>query len=247
MSYRVRLEMFEGPLDLLLYLIQVNEIDIWDIPIAKITQEYLEVLAGMKKLDLEVAGEFLVLAATLIHIKSKMLIPVEDTASEGPPAEDPRLELVERLLEYKRFKEAATRFEELEAGQSLLYARPDDPTVAIADGPLEISLSALLRAFMAVMQRAPEAKTVEITPETINVGERMVALLDRLSLQSPVLFMALFEGMATRIQLIATFLGLLELLRRGLVRARQAEPGSEITIYRTVETAADTHQNGHDS
>src|SRR5574337_899294 len=222
MSYRVRLEMFEGPLDLLLYLIQVNEIDIYDIPIAKITQEYLEVLAGMKKLDLEVAGEFLVLAATLIHIKSKMLIPVDDTAPEGPPAEDPRRELVERLLEYKRFKEAATRFEELEAGQSLLYVRPDDPTVAIADGPLEISLSALLRAFMAVMQRAPEAKTVAITPETINVGERMVALLDRLALQSPVSFMALFEGMATRIQLIATFLGLLELLRRGPVQTGRA-------------------------
>lgn len=116
MSYRVRLDMFEGPLDLLLYLIQVNEIDIYDIPIAKITQEYLGCLAGMKKLDLEVAGEFLVLAATLIHIKSKLLIPVEETAEEGPPAEDPRQELVERLLKYKQFKEAATRFEELEAG-----------------------------------------------------------------------------------------------------------------------------------
>jgi segregation and condensation protein A len=243
MSYRVRLEMFEGPLDLLLYLIQVNEIDIYDIPIAKITQEYLGCLAGMEKLDLEVAGEFLVLAATLIHIKSKMLIPVEEAAAEGLPAEDPRQELVERLLEYKRFKDAAMTFEELEAGQSLLYARPADPTVPTADGPLEISLPALLRAFMAVMQRAPEATAGEISPETINVGERMVALLDRLALQSPVSFMALFEGATTRIQLIATFLGLLELLRRGLVRARQAEPGSEITIYRTVDTSvgADGH------
>jgi segregation and condensation protein A len=243
MSYRVRLEMFEGPLDLLLYLIQVNEIDIYDIPIAKITQEYLGCLAGMEELDLEVAGEFLVLAATLIHIKSKMLIPVEEAAAEGLPAEDPRQELVERLLEYKRFKEAAMTFEELEAGQSLLYARPTDPAIPIADGPLEVSLAALLCAFAAVMQRTPEARAVEITPETINVGERMVALLDRLALQSPVLFMALFEGVTTRVQLIATFLGLLELLRRGLVRARQAEPGSEITIYRTVETGvgADGH------
>ncbi|MDE2485111.1 MAG: segregation/condensation protein A, partial [candidate division NC10 bacterium] len=147
MSYRVRLEMFEGPLDLLLYLIQVNEIDIYDIPIAKITQEYLGCLAGMEELDLEVAGEFLVLAATLIHIKSKMLIPVEEAAAEGLPAEDPRQELVERLLEYKRFKEAAMTFEELEAGQSLLYARPADPAIPIADGPLEVSLSALFRAF----------------------------------------------------------------------------------------------------
>lgn len=243
MSYRVRLEMFEGPLDLLLYLIQVNEIDIYDIPIAAITQEYLGCLAGMKELDLEVAGEFLVLAATLIHIKSKMLIPVEEAEAEGLPAEDPRQELVERLLEYKRFKEAAMTFEELEAEQSLLYVRPTDPVVPVADGPLEISLSALLRAFMAVIQRAPQAVAGEITLETINVGERMVALLDRLALQSPLSFMALFEAMTTRLQLIATFLGLLELLRRGLVRARQTEPGSEITIYRTVETAVGT--DGH--
>lgn len=237
MSYRVRLEMFEGPLDLLLYLIQVNEVDIYDIPIAKITQEYLGCLAGMKELDLEVAGEFLVLAATLIHIKSKMLIPVEDTVAEGLPAEDPRQELVERLLEYKRFKEAAMTFEAMEANQSLLYAKPAEPAASIADGPLEISLPALLRAFMAVMQRAPLTVAGEITPEAINVGERMVALLDRLALQNPVSFMALFEGVTTRLQLIATFLALLELLRRGLVRARQAEPGSEITIYRAVETA----------
>lgn len=245
MSYRVRLEMFEGPLDLLLYLIQVNEIDIYDIPIAKITQEYLGCLARMEELDLKVAGEFLVLAATLIHIKSKMLIPVQELEAEGMPAEDPRQELVERLLEYRRFKEAAMEFEELEAGQALLYSRPGDLSVPIAEGPLEVSLSALLRAFMAVMQRAPETMAVEITPDTINVGERMVAVLDRLTLQSPVPFLALFEGVTTRVLLIATFLGLLELLRRGLVRARQSEPGSEITIYRTVETAvgADGHQS----
>ncbi|MBZ0158893.1 MAG: segregation/condensation protein A [bacterium] len=241
MSYRVRLEMFEGPLDLLLYLIQVNEIDIYDIPIAKITQEYLGCLAGMEKLDLGVAGEFLVLAATLIHIKSKMLIPVQESVAEGLPAEDPRQELVERLLEYRRFKEAAMKFEELEAEQALLYTRSGDPSVPIAEGPLEVNLSELLRAFMAVMQRAPETKTVEITPEMINVGERMVALLDQLALQSPLPFLAIFDDAATRILLVGTFLALLELLRRGLVRARQPEPGGEIMIYRTVETVVETN------
>ncbi|WP_337286730.1 segregation/condensation protein A [Candidatus Methylomirabilis sp.] len=241
MSYRVRLEMFEGPLDLLLYLIQVNEIDIYDIPIAKITQEYLGCLAGMEKLDLGVAGEFLVLAATLIHIKSKMLIPVQESVAEGLPAEDPRQELVERLLEYRRFKEAAMKFEELEAEQALLYTRSGDPSVPIAEGPLEVNLSELLRAFMAVMQRAPETKTVEITPEMINVGERMVAMLDQLALQSPLPFLAIFDDAATRILLVGTFLALLELLRRGLVRARQPEPGGEIMIYRTVETAVETN------
>jgi segregation and condensation protein A len=150
---------------------------------------------------------------------------------------------VERLLEYKRFKDAAMKFEELEAGQALLYVRPDDPSIPIAEGPLEVSLPALLRAFMAIMQRAPEAMAGEITPDTINVGGRMVAVLDRLTLQSPVPFLALFEGVTTRALLIATFLGLLELLRRGLVRARQSDPGSEITIYRIVETAVEA--NGH--
>jgi len=243
MSYRVRLDMFEGPLDLLLYLIQVNEVDIYDIPIAKITQEYLGYLGGMEELDLEIAGEFLVLAATLIHIKSKMLLPVQESVVEGASVDDPRQELVERLLEYRRFKDAAMKFEELEADQALLYVRPDDPSITITEGPLEVSLSALLRAFMAVMQRAPEAMAVEITPDTINVGGRMVAMLDRLTLQSPVPFLALFEGVTTRALLIATFLGLLELLRRGLVRARQSDPGSEITIYRIVETAVEA--DGH--
>jgi segregation and condensation protein A len=236
MSYRVRLEIFEGPLDLLLYLIQVNEIDIYDIPIAKITEEYLECLARMQELDLEVAGEFLVLAATLIHIKSKMLLPREEMGEEEAPQDDPRRELVERLLEYKRFKEAAATFEQLESRQQLLYSRPDEPGDPVPEGPLEVSLSELLRAFAAVMLRAPITETREITPEAINVGERMVALLDRLKIESPIPFAALFEGTATRTLLIVTFLALLELLRRRLVRTRQTGPNGEITLYRTVDT-----------
>ena len=237
MSYRVRLEMFEGPLDLLLYLIQVNEIDIYDIPIAKITEEYLGCLARMQEFDLEVAGEFLVIAATLIHIKSKMLIPAEEAAGEEVPEEDPRKELVERLLDYKRFKEAAMTLEELESRQQLLFNRPADPGALIAEGPLEVNLSELLRAFAAIMQRAKEAPVIEISPEAINVGERMIALLDRLTLESPLPFAALFEGARTRSLLIATFLALLELLRRGLIRARQPDPEGEITVYRSMEAS----------
>lgn len=236
MTYRVRLEMFEGPLDLLLYLIQVNEIDIYDIPIAKITEEYLACLARMQELDLEVAGEFLVLAATLIHIKSKMLIPTEEIAEQEAPEEDPRKELVERLLEYKRFKEAAMTLEEVESRQQLLYARPADPSVPVTDGRLEVSLSELLRAFAAIMERATASAVLEITPEAISVGERMVALLDRVTLESPLPFTALFDEAGTRTLLIATFLALLELLRRGLVRARQSDSDGEITIYRTMGT-----------
>ncbi len=235
MDYRVRLEMFEGPLDLLLYLIQVNEIDISDIPIARITEEYLRCLAAMQELDLEVAGEFLVIAATLIHIKSKMLVPEEESEGEEAPQEDPRKELVDRLLEYKRFKETATTFEELESRQQLSYSRPIDPSLHVVEGPLEVSLSELLRAFAAIVQRAPDAAVLDITSETINVSERMVALLDRLSLESPLQFAALFDTIGTRSFLIVTFLALLELLRQGLVRARQSDPNSEIMVYRKME------------
>ena len=237
MDYRVRLEMFEGPLDLLLYLIQVNEIDISDIPIARITEEYLRCLATMQELDLQVAGEFLVIAATLIHIKSKMLIPVEEAEGEEATQDDPRKELVDRLLEYKRFKEAATTFEELESRQQLLYIRPIDPSLPVAEGELQVSLSELLRAFAAIMWRAPEAEALDITPETITVNERMVALLDRLFLESPLPFASLFDGAGTRSFLIVTFLALLELLRQGLVRARQSDPDGEIMLYRKVEVS----------
>jgi segregation and condensation protein A len=235
MAYRVRLELFEGPLDLLLYLIQVNEIDICDIPIATITEEYLGCLATMQELDLHVAGEFLVIAATLIHIKSKMLLPKEGLEGEEGSDEDPRRELVERLLEYKRFKDAAMTFDELESRQHLLYARPAGLSPSMPEGPLQIGLSELLRAFAAVMQRLPEPAALDITPEAVTVGERMVALLDRLSLESPLPFGALFDGALTRSLLIATFLALLELLRQGLARARQSERDGEIMLYRAME------------
>ncbi|MGH7427817.1 MAG: segregation and condensation protein A [Candidatus Methylomirabilaceae bacterium] len=243
MTYRVQLEMFEGPLDLLLYLIQVDQIDIYDIPIAKITDHYLGCLATMRELDLEVAGEFLVIAATLIHIKSKMLLPKEEVEGEEGSDEDPRTELVERLLEYKRFKDAAMTFEQLESHQHLLYARPAGLSTATQEGPLQIGLSELLRAFAAVVRRLPAQAALDITPEAVTVGERMVALLDRLSLESPLPFGALFEDVLTRSVLIGTFLALLELLRQGLARARQSERDGEIMIYRVLEGSETA--NGH--
>jgi segregation and condensation protein A len=243
MAYRVRLELFEGPLDLLLYLIQVNEIDIYDIPIARITEEYLGCLATMQELDLNVAGEFLVIAATLIHIKSKMLLPKEDLEGEEGSDEDPRRELVERLLEYKRFKDAAMTFEDLESRQQLLYARPAGLAPPMPEGPLQIGLSELLGAFAAVMRRLPEPASLDISMEAVTVGERMVTLLDRLSLESPLPFTALFDGVLTRALLVTTFLALLELLRQGLARARQSARDGEIILYRTIEGS--DGGNGH--
>ncbi len=238
MTYQIKLEMFEGPLDLLLHLTREHQIDILDIPIAKITEEYLRYLALMQELDLDVAGEFLLMAATLIHIKSKMLLPPEEGA-EGEPVEeeDPRAELVDRLLQYKKFKESAQTLGLLEAEQARLHRRGGPSIDLMVEGPLAVSLLDLLRAFRDVLRRADVPAPLEITPEELNVGQRIVLLLDRLAAESPLEFSRLFEGSVRRTEIIVTFLALLELLRRRLATARQAELMGPIMIYRSVEPA----------
>jgi segregation and condensation protein A len=238
MTYQIKLEMFEGPLDLLLHLIREHQIDILDIPIASITEEYLRYLALMRELDLDVAGEFLLMAATLIHIKSKMLLPPEEGAEgEAVEEEDPRAELVDRLLEYKKFKEAAQTLGLLEAEQARLHRR-GAPTIQLTvEGPLAVSLIELMRAFRDVLRRADVPSPLEITPEELNVGQRIVLLLDRLATESPLEFARLFEGSVRRTEIIVTFLALLELLRRRLATARQGEPMGPIMVYRSVKPA----------
>ena len=236
MTYQVKLEMFEGPLDLLLHLIREHQLNILDIPIATITDEYLRYLALMQELDLEVAGDFLLMAATLIHIKSKMLLPPEEAAEgEGAEEEDPRAELVDRLLEYKKFKEAAQTLGVLEVEQALLHRRGAPAIELTVEGPLSVSLFELMRAFRDVLRRADVPTPLEITPEELNVGQRIVHLLDRLAAESPLEFTNLFAGSTRRAEIIVTFLALLELLRRRLASARQAEPMGPIMIYRSVE------------
>lgn len=241
MTYQVRLEMFQGPLDLLLHLIREHQLSILDIPIAKITEEYLRYLALMQELDLDVAGEFLVMAATLIHIKSKMLLPPEEAAEgEETEEEDPRAELVDRLLAYRKFKEAAQTLGLLEAEQALLHRRGAAAIELEVEGPLQVSLFELLRAFRDIIRGADMPAPLEITPEELNVGQRIVHLLDRLAAESPLEFTNLFAGSARRVEIIVTFLALLELLRRRLATARQAGPMGPIMIYRSVERVEDT-------
>lgn len=236
MTYQVKLEMFEGPLDLLLHLIREHQLNILDIPIAKITEEYLRYLALMQELDLDVAGEFLLMAASLIHIKSKMLLPPGEAAEgEEIEEEDPRAELVDRLLEYKKFKEAAQTLSILEAEQALLHRRGAPAIELEVEGPLSVSLFELLRAFREVLRRADVPAPLEITPEELNVGQRIMVLLDRLATKSPIEFTGLFAGSSRRAEIIVTFLALLELLRRRLATARQAEPMAPIMIYRGIE------------
>ena len=236
MTFQVKLDMFEGPLDLLLHLIREHQLDILDIPIAAITDEYLRYLAIMQELDLDVAGEFLLMAATLIHIKSKMLLPPDETdAGEDAEQEDPRAELVSRLLEYKRFKEAAQTLGLLESETAYLHRRGAPAMEMEIEGPLQVSMVELLRALRDVLSRTDKAAPLEITPEEINVGQRIVMLVDRLAAESPVEFGQLFGNATRRVEVIVTFLALLELLRRRLATARQAEAMGPIMIYRTVE------------
>jgi segregation and condensation protein A len=240
MTFQIKLDVFEGPLDLLLHLIREHQLDILDIPIAAITDEYLRYLALMQELDLDVAGEFLLMAATLIHIKSKMLLPPDETA-EGEEAEqeDPRAELVSRLLEYKRFKEAAQTLGVLESETAYLHRRGAPAMEMEIEGPLQVSMVELLRALRDVLARTDTAAPLEITPEEINVGQRVVMLIDRLAAESPIEFGQLFGQATRRVEVIVTFLALLELLRRRLATVRQSEAMGPIMIYRTVERVDD--------
>ena len=240
-SYRIQLDEFEGPLDLLLHLIKKNEINIYDIPIAVITKQYLDYIKMMKSLNLVVAGEFLVMAATLIHIKSRMLLPVEsDGDDEDETGEDPRAELVRRLLEYKQFKEAAGEL--VQRGQQWreVFGRPaivgaDSQGLQEAeDGALlELTLFDLMDALQGVLQRVPTKTLLEVTADHLKVKDRMNYILERLEQESAVPFDALFSPDEGRLVVIVTFLGLLELMRIKLVRAFQAEAYGPILLSRT--------------
>ncbi len=227
MAHRVRLEVFEGPLDLLLYLIKREELDIYDIPVARITDEYLQALKVMQLLNLDMAGEFLVMTATLMQIKSRMLLPAEEAAPEGEE-EDPRADLVAQLLEYKRFKEAAEVLRGYEERRHEVFPR----TASADEGEylLEVSIFDLLGAVGTVLERAREDPVTEISAEEVTVEEKIRYLLDLLRERSAVTFGELFAGMATRVEIIATFLALLELVRLGEARARQADPFGEIRV-----------------
>ncbi|MBI3597804.1 MAG: segregation/condensation protein A [Nitrospirae bacterium] len=235
-SYAVKLPAFEGPLDLLLHLIKKNEVHIYDIPIALITRQYLEYLDLIKSLNLAVAGDFLVMAATLIHIKSKMLLPPSETDEEEED-EDPRTELVMRLLEYQRFKDAAQGLEAREQEWREVFHRPvslgsGEPTDEI--NLVDLSLFDLLEALRGVMQRAPEKKDLEIVVDALSVQERMGLILDRLDAQESITFASLFDDDTTRLAMVVTFLALLELIRLKRLRILQTELFGAIRIWKST-------------
>jgi len=237
-AYQIKLPIFEGPMDLLLHLIRENKIDIYDIPIALITRQYLETLELMKEFNLEVAGEFLVMAATLIHIKSRLLLPTPEEAEEGLPEEDPRAELVHQLLEYQRFKEVSEELRDRESLWKNVFARPPLPDGDLPpeadDGWVEpllfdVNLFDLLSAFRDVLTNAP-AELEEITKETLTVKDRIQHIVEKMEGKENMLFEQLFDGISTRRELIVTFLALLEVLRVGLARVYQEKPLGPIWI-----------------
>ena len=249
-AFPVKLEVFEGPLDLLLFLIRKNEVDVHDIPISLITQQYLDTLELMRELNLDVAGEFIVMAATLIHIKSKMLLPRPETAAgvEGEEQEDPRDALVRRLLEHEKFKAAAGLLHEREQMRSAQWQRPDERVAAIAgdeyEPELEVDLFSLLTAFQAVVHRAKQRPKVLLPPEQIPVEVRIEQLLARLSETEACGFEELFADVGDRAGLIVTFLALLEMIRLKLVRVFQAGSFGAIRVYKRARPADAPHPSG---
>ena len=248
-AFPVRLENFDGPLDLLLHLIKKNEVNIYDIPIALIRQQYLDALHLMEELDLDVAGEFIVMAATLIHVKSKMLLPRPETAAGVEvDEEDPRDALVRRLLEHQKYKAAAGLLHEREQVRAAQWQRPDERVAEIAgediEPELEVDLFSLLTAFQAVVQRAKQRPKVLLPPEQISVESRIEQLLVRLSETEACGFEDLFSDADDRAGLIVTFLALLEMIRLKLVRVFQSGSFGPIRVYKRPRPADAPHPIG---
>ena len=233
MTYRVKLEVFEGPLDLLLHLIKKEEVDIYDIPVARITDEYLQYLNLLETMNLDVAGEYLVMAATLTHIKSRMLLPPSEDEAEEPD-EDPRADLVHQLVEYQRYREAAVALGERAVLTRDVFRRdPAAPDNDRGEGIRlrDVTIGDLLEAFREVVERSLRESFHEIVHEDISVDECVQLIVRRMEMDGPLRFRDLFAGAPSRRRLVATFLALLELVKQQAIHARQEEDGAEILLF----------------
>ena len=245
MTYKVKLEVFEGPLDLLLYLIKKEEIDIYDIPIAKITDQYLEYLELMKLLDLNIAGEFLVMAATLIHIKSKLLLPPDQLEGEKEEEADPRAELVRRLIEYKKFKEAAQELSQMESLQKHFFPRVAvipkfDKLPREEDDFFEASLFDLITAFTKVLKDIPKEAFHQVVKDEFTVSEKVHDILHMLVDNKTLILTELFRSAKNKFEIVTIFLAILELIKIREISIRQHGQFGEIEIMRNTESIKPT-------
>lgn len=237
-DYEVKLEIFEGPMDLLLHLIRKNKVDIYDIPISLIMNQYLGYLDMMRSLNIDVAGEFLEMAATLAYIKSRMLVP-RVGFEEEEQEEDPRMELVRPLLEYVKIKEAATTLASSLQLDRDVYVR-NIPTEELWDLEgseeiAEVGLFELVSALQEVLKRAEPEDLMEMSAETMRLKDRISQLMEILSGVSSITFHQLFEGKVRKVEIIFTFLAILELVRLQMVRVFQHQPSGIIRLYLAVE------------
>ena len=240
MAYEIKLDVFEGPLDLLLYLIKKNEIDIYNIPVALITDQYLQYLQIMRSLNLDLAGEYLVLASTLIHIKSRMLLPqVEEADAESEDDQDPRSELVQQLLEYKAYKEAALCLD----GRPLLerdvfkraYPLPETE-VSEEDSSecIELDIFDLINALQKIVNQIDKDEYLEVQSERISLADRINEIIERLTQTRTLTFQDLFDDHVDRRMIIYTLLAVLELMKLRLIKAYQSGPFGVIRILMAV-------------
>jgi segregation and condensation protein A len=249
MEYKVRIPVFEGPLDLLLHLLDKAQVDIYNIPIAMITEQYLEYLSSMQQFDMDVASEFLVMAATLLQIKSRMLLPkpvkVVEAEEDYDPEYDPRRELVQRLIEYKQFKHAAEELSKQQRDQAKIFSRtPLSGPWNNQPLPLEgLSLDDLVTAFAAVLQSHAEMPTF-IAHEEYTVQDKMQEILRRVRTRAEygMNFGDLFQLNSSRAEKIVSFLALLELIRLRLVQVRQRDPFGDIVLRITTQ-----QENGNEN
>lgn len=244
-DYRIKLPVFEGPLDLLLFLLRKNELDIYDIPIESVTKQYLEVLYAMKDLQLEVAGEFFVMAATLMEIKSRMLLPKHQQAVDPNADEDeldPRWELVHQLLQYQKFKEASARLGLMARDAQDRLPRPASAFAPASERPLRhVDRIELWNSFNLVLRRLAEKLVVgEIHAEQVTVADQMELLLRVAAERREFTFSSLFPGRTTLRRLVATFLAVLELARLRKLALRQDEAFADIVCTAVEEKALET-------
>ena len=247
-AYNVKLDIFEGPMDLLLHLIKREKVDIYDIPISRITEQYVEYLDLLKGMNLDMAGEFVLMAATLIHIKSKMLLPAPELGEEEEEGDDPRGELVRKLLEYRRYKDAAIKL----SGRYMLgkdvFTRgiPTDLKGLVDEEEREnaelkvfseLSLYDLMEAFRDLVKKMPKVYEVDLSEERFKVADKVNSILERLSGNESVRFEQFFEAAASRGEVIVTFLALLELAKMLMVKINQSEEGV-IRVYLPREKAS---------
>jgi segregation and condensation protein A len=233
-DYKVSLEVFEGPLDLLLYLIKKDEVDIYDIPIGRITDQYMEYLNLMKVLDLNIAGDFIVMSATLMLIKSRMLLPVDERKDqEDEEEEDPRWDLVRQLVEYKKFKDAADHLEDLEVHMENVFGRESEHVELGAAPEIDMrdaSIFDLIASLNEALGRVQEEDLQEIFAEEYTVGQKVTYIVENLKIAKRITITDLFGGMTSRQEIVCTFLAVLELIKLNRIAAVQDDHFSSIVV-----------------